>query len=526
MGIHMATRMNALGALSIAALVTVGLLAVSLPPDTSGRLARTPASFQEDGTEPEFPGPYDWGVIAGIPQEQSGGKDVRVTRVPVASDPAACQIQSETSVIADGRYVYVGFNDRRDCTTLIGASWTGLAHSEDGGKTFVDEGPVPVNGDVADVYGDPVLAVDTFGGSRGTLYLGSLSSSGLALGVSTDRGKSFEWRSVPPADGATDKEWLAVDNTAGRHSGRLYLAWSDFTPNLDGDYQLELSHSDDSGKTWSPAITLAKGIHAGVRVAIGPGGEVHTVWEDQECFACPRGIYHSVSLDGGESFSRPAKITTVDPTGHEQTCGIGSRRVLDGDMRTQEFPSLAVDTYGNGRDNRHRGTVFVAFSNHGDGSDESDVYMSYLPRGKGDWTKPRKVNDDDTTSDQFFPEIASTGPGTFAIAWTDRREDEPLLPPGGNRVMRQYVAFGSEGGEQLGKNRPFSDVPFPPPYSNPNIDPLVASCYAGDYNGLYSDGKSLYSVWADQRDDLLVSGVPSPVIPDPNVYFRKTPVRP
>lgn len=514
--------------LCLAALATLNLAAVAIQPGTVDRHARAtlaPAAFQEDGAEPEFPSPYDWGVIADVPEQESTAKDVRVTRVPLVGDPAACQIQSETSVVADGRYVYVGFNDRRDCMNLIDPSWTGFARSDDGGKTFDDRGPVPVEGQFAAVYGDPVLAVDTSRKGRGTLYMASLSADGLALAVSTDRGKSFEWRKVPPAEGLADKEWIAVDNTGGRYDGRLYLAWINFTGDPGGEPHLGLSHSDDSGKTWSPAVVLAQGAHTGVRIAIGPRGEVHTAWEDMTCRDCPRPIYHSVSLDGGESFSEPVRIVKVDPTGHDRVC-IGTRRVVNGDMRTQEFPSLAVDTYGNARSNPYRGTVYVAFSHHGEGADESDVYMSYLPRGKGDWTQPRKVNDDDTTTDQFFPEIVSTGPGTFAVAWTDRREDAAVLGPMGNREMRQYVTFGSDGGAQLGENRPFSDVAFPPPYSNPNIDPLVSPCYAGDYNGLYSDGQSLYSVWADQRDDLLVSGVPAPVIPDPNVYFRKTPLRP
>jgi hypothetical protein len=514
------TRSKSTKVLCFAAVAALNLAAVLLPPQPPSAPFASSAS-QEDGTQPEFPGPYDWGVIAGVPRQQPADEDVRVTRAPVVGDPAACQIQSETSVIADGRYVYVGFNDRRDCTTLIGASWIGFARSEDGGESFVDLGPLPPSPAVGDLYGDPVLAVDTSAEGRGTLYLGSLSSLGLALGVSTDRGKSFEWRTVAPAEGYADKEWLAVDNTGGRYDGRLYLAWINLTPDSGGEPHLDLSYSDDSGKTWSPAVTLARGAHTGVRVATGPRGEVHAVWEDVSCFSCPRKIHHSVSVDGGKSFSKTVVIAEVDPTGHEQVCTF-TRRVLDGEMRTQEFPSLAIDTHGSPRNNPYWGTVYVVFSDHGTGDDESDVYMSYLPRGKGDWAAPRKVNDDDTATDQFFPEIASTGPGTFAVTWTDRREDEASFPSLGNRLMRQYVAFGSEGGAELGKSRPHSDVMFPPPYSNPNIDPLVSPCYAGDYNGLYSDGVSLYSSWADQRDDLLVTGVPSPVIPDPNIYFRKT----
>ena len=123
--------------------------------------------------------------------------------------------------------------------------------------------------------------------------------------------------------------------------------------------------------------------------------------------------------------------------------------------------------------------------------------------------------------DQFFPEVVATGPGSIAVTWTDRREDATLPGPVGNRMMAQWATFAKDGGRKLSGNRRASDVLFAPTFSNPNTDPLIATCYAGDYNALYFDGKDVLAAWGDNRDSLLVEGVGPTVIPDPNVYFRR-----
>jgi hypothetical protein len=49
---------------------------------------------------------------------------------------------------------------------------------------------------------------------------------------------------------------LAVDNSAGPHHGRTYIAWQDHQDNPFGDDLILLSHSDDGGLTWSPPVKV------------------------------------------------------------------------------------------------------------------------------------------------------------------------------------------------------------------------------------------------------------------------------
>ena len=49
---------------------------------------------------------------------------------------------------------------------------------------------------------------------------------------------------------------LAWDRSGGAHTGRVYLVWTQETPNESDNTDIMLQHSDDDGATWSPAAQL------------------------------------------------------------------------------------------------------------------------------------------------------------------------------------------------------------------------------------------------------------------------------
>jgi hypothetical protein len=49
---------------------------------------------------------------------------------------------------------------------------------------------------------------------------------------------------------------LAWDRSGGAHNGRVYLIWTQETPNESDNTDIMLQHSDDNGATWSPAVKL------------------------------------------------------------------------------------------------------------------------------------------------------------------------------------------------------------------------------------------------------------------------------
>src|SRR4029450_4133021 len=49
---------------------------------------------------------------------------------------------------------------------------------------------------------------------------------------------------------------LAWDRSGGTHNGRVYLVWTQETPNGSDNTDIMLQRSDNNGATWSPAIKL------------------------------------------------------------------------------------------------------------------------------------------------------------------------------------------------------------------------------------------------------------------------------
>ena len=49
---------------------------------------------------------------------------------------------------------------------------------------------------------------------------------------------------------------LAWDRSGGAHNGRVYLVWTQESPNESNNTDIELQYSDDNGSTWSPAVKL------------------------------------------------------------------------------------------------------------------------------------------------------------------------------------------------------------------------------------------------------------------------------
>ncbi|HVM11595.1 MAG TPA: sialidase family protein, partial [Actinomycetota bacterium] len=270
------------------------------PAEAPGSGTRLPATGEM--MDAELPEPLSLGFISRrLPAENDA--DVRVNAPAAVGDPAACHIQSEATVAVDRPYVYVGFNDTRQCTFTLGLpgvrrSMTGFARSTDGGQTFEDLGPLVPNGPIHHLVGDPVIAVDTEGEGAGTVYVSSLAHidvydqlllvephSTVAVGVSTDRGRTFTWhdavgeRSRPGI--LHDKEWLAVDNSGGRHDGNVYLAWSEWPADFS-QVRLLFTRSSDRGQSWSTPLEIAVGFPMAPQLAVGPDGEVHLAWREPQ----------------------------------------------------------------------------------------------------------------------------------------------------------------------------------------------------------------------------------------------------
>jgi hypothetical protein len=213
-----------------------------------------------------------------------------------------------------------------------------LWRSLDGGRSWTRS---PVLGGVDNSpqgsSGDPVVA--SAGGGRllyGTLTFDLTSRPGVAVEnvgtrVSRNAGASFSATGIadegsiplcvfdgscqgPPPPGIVflDKPWLAVDSTASRFHGRVYLAWVRIHVD-DGRRELLVATSRDGGRSYGRPVVLDSsteaelaGMEELVQLAVRPDGTLDAVWNGL------RGgrpvILHASSVDGGVRFS-PAEVS-------------------------------------------------------------------------------------------------------------------------------------------------------------------------------------------------------------------------
>ena len=357
--------------------------------------------------------------------------------------------QSETSMAENEvtGTLCSGFND--SCELFCpdgGGGLTGFARSTDGGTTWDDRGAAG-----AESLGDPSIV---WRRSDGFFYLSTLrSGGGLALYRSTDDCQTFSLFSVPET-AAADKEFLAVDNTPeSPNYGNLYLAY------LSGG--IVASRSIDGGTTWSSPTSLGTG--QGAWPIVAPSGDVFISWVDFGGSTVSIPVVRSTN--GGGSYSAVANLATNVAQPRDATASSNCMRdALNGNIRYLPSPQLAVTDDG---------ALHGVYSYDPDGQDTGDVVDVFYRRSTDNgatWSPELRLNDDSSSSDQYFPTISANG-STLQATWYDRRLDP------NNLLQDTYRRVSTDGGLTWGANERLSDVSTPIEF-----DEGVLPCYHGDYD--------------------------------------------
>jgi hypothetical protein len=407
----------------------------------------------KNGLIPPTGGPVNGGA---------GRNDVLVNNNGGSSGTAGFT-HSETTILAFGTHVVVGYNDSGEYQNGATNHFTGWSYSDDSGVTWTDGGALPnsTGGDA----GDPSLARDNV---TGRIYYATLGFSVATDQVfhSDDNGHTF---SAPvngtPGGSSEDKEWITVDNFAGSGQGNVYLV----SRNFGSGNGIFLYKSTDQGMTFGPnaGVNIATaGQVQGAFVTVGPDHSVYVFWYNGTT------IMMRKSTDQGATFGLPVTVASGlvgGVNGDQGLTGIRNGTSTASGFRSSEFPHAVV--------NPVNGNIYVTFANKGAGADKADVFLAQSTDGGATFGAPIKVNDDATTTDQWMPTLAVSPDGSrLAVFYYSRQED-----PTNNNLFKYYGRIAAVSGNTLNFLPSFavSDNASLPEFGR---DSVVNSVYQGDYN--------------------------------------------
>ena len=447
--------------------------------------------------------------------------------------------QSETSSAWCGNNIVTGFNDSAAFahTVLLhqaaAISLSGVAVSHDRGRSFVglpflNPGPALNPGSPffdSELAGDPSIVCSdpqhfAYASIQTQVPVDSQGNviaafAEMAVNRSSDGGVTWDDPiTVAKKDLNShflDKEWLAVDP---HNPNNLYLTYTDFQAHgteqdcrsgglLGGsntetgpDVSLELVASKDGGATWGAPVRFGRKCNlsvfenlSGTQVVVGRRGTVYVAYTFVRDGGEIAEIRFRRSHDGGVTFG-PEIVA-----GLAASAATPSSRNLQGNFRTNMFPTLAVDNSAG----PHSGTLYLVWT---DASRHSvlDLWAGFISINGdarfllGDIVISRSVDQGITWSpaklvsptpatfkgagrDQFMAGVAVDPLGNLAVCYSDRRNDL------NNFLVDHYCSVSRDGGNT------FRDIRETPASFTPNTftDIIINPSYMGDYDTVSTD---------------------------------------
>jgi len=334
----------------------------------------------------------------------------------------------------------------------------GYAYSTDGGATWTFPGVL----EPGVFRSDPVLVAD----NAGRFFYDSLQTT-FCMDVWQSSNGGQTWPTKVAAFGG-DKQWLAVDRTAGVGSGNLYSAWQSGAICTGSGL---FTRSTDHGNTWLTPIAIPNSPRFGV-VAVGPDGAVYVA-----------GVTSTSFSTFCVAKSTTAQNPSLTPTWSFSVTG----NFLGGSMGISGGPNpggllgqawIAVNP-------NNASHVYLLCSVEPSGSDPLDVMFARSIDGGQTWSVPKRVNDDPTNNGawQWFGTMSVAPNGRIDVVWNDTRGDP------NNVLSRLYYSFSTDEGVTWSPN-----VPLTPAWNSligwPNQNKI------GDYYHMLSDNSNAYLAYA------------------------------
>ena len=436
---------------------------------TAGLQIRFSAFIEEQAQDTGATGPAGPAITpTHVLSSPLDGSSVALPGITVNQDTAAAP-QNETAIAVDpnnATRVVAAANDyvtrTWTCTLANGTpcsahgdGYSGTYYSNDGGKTWccasnldgssqgtLIPGVDHLSGGQYDAGGDPAVAFD----SRGNVYYAGLGFDRTAPPntVAVNRGTfdasgKLSWSQPTFINQTTspstlnDKEWIAADaNAASPYRDRVYVTFTRFIFNpVNGHYvqsPIMEVYSKDGGRTFSaPQIIGSPAIYSqGSRPVVGADGTLYVFFDGSTRLATLDSTYVVKSTDGGQSFSAPVQVSTLNEISSPANTV----------FRVNSFPAAAVAPNGD---------VYAAWSTEKTdpyGTHAAAVYGKSTNGGKN-WTTPAPIFpalDAATRTPlgyETLPESVSLTPSVHGV---DTFWPAVAVSPSGKVYMSAYAA--------------------------------------------------------------------------------------
>ena len=383
-------------------------------------------------------------------------------------------------------------------------AWTAAYVSFDDGKTFsktVEQRSL-INGRL-EVSADPTCAY----GTDGSAYFAALSNSGFDARTlffkSPDGGHTW----LPPVSlfGAWDRPFIAVDHTAGKNRGRIYVSHNYRAQNFDPPQPQQfnsaggigLQRSLDGGATFQgPTLRLGlsgmqhQAVNAENTVVLSDGTTITLFFEGDP--VPRRGSYIPdmdgslkvlSSSDGGESFADATKIAD-----HFEDRNRSTKSTL---------PNIAVDPGSQSFKDR----LYVAW--HDSALELEEGFVSYSSDHGKTWSTPTRIGSH--TNDVFQTTVAVNKRGVVGLMWYE-------AVPGTHGYAVRFTASTDGGQSWLTPVAVSEQAPMNPDEKWMMLgkaagkDPVTVRIFrylwqsSGDTAGLTADSYgTFHAFWIDNR---------------------------
>lgn len=340
-------------------------------------------------------------------------------------------------------------------TVISNFRQAGYAYTLDGGETWTFPGPI----EPGVFRSDPVLDFDALG----RFYYNSLQQN-FSCQVFRSDGDIF-WDGGTPAQGG-DKQWMAIDRTAGATAGNIYASWNPNFAACTGAFTRSL----DDGDSYESCTILPGNMTRGT-LAVGPSGEL---------YAC--------GFNGSNFYV--ARASNPGVPGQNVVWDFVIPMNLGGSLAAYNGPNpsgllgqswIAVDHSG-GPTHGYVYLLATVFSSAT--GDLANIMFSRSTNGGGTWSAPVKINDDpEPTNWNWFGTLSVAPNGRIDVAWVDTR-DQP-----GTYLSSLYFSHSEDGGETWSPDEKLSEY-FDPHLGFPNQTKI------GDYYHMVSDNAGAHLAWA------------------------------